>query len=209
MYSFPLISQFIVHSFFSIAPFPVFWCICICLGNSNVRGVALSFMIKTIICPMAWSSWSERQMRSPDIRIPRICRCHQNTGKGAMEKSYGLWTREIRGNEYMDRDWDCGLYHATPRSCQGCGSTSIKNLEVWRQEVQISMGHARRQQKTNLTLSETFAPVSRISSLRTLLAIATLNDLRIFAWDVDSAYLHGKIDHDLYVDFRGRVWKTW
>jgi len=28
-----------------------------------------------------------------------------------------------------------------------------------------------------------------------------LRDLRIFAWDVDSTYLHGKMDHDLYIDF--------
>jgi len=54
-------------------------------------------------------------------------------------------------------------------------------------------------QKTNLSLSDTFAPVSRITSLRILLALATLKDMRIFAWDVDSAYLHGKIDHDIYV----------
>ena len=56
------------------------------------------------------------------------------------------------------------------------------------------------QQKTNISLSDTFAPVSRISSLRTLLALATINNMRIFAWDVDSAYLHGKIDHDIYIE---------
>ena len=56
-------------------------------------------------------------------------------------------------------------------------------------------------QKTNLSLSDTFAPVSRISSLRILLALATIKDMRVFAWDVDSAYLHGKIDHDIYIKF--------
>jgi len=56
-------------------------------------------------------------------------------------------------------------------------------------------------QKTDLTPNETFAPVSRISSLCTLLALTTLNDLRIFAWDVDSAYLHGKISHDMHIAF--------
>ena len=25
--------------------------------------------------------------------------------------------------------------------------------------------------------------------------------MRIFAWDVDSAYLHGKLDHDIYISF--------
>ena len=46
-----------------------------------------------------------------------------------------------------------------------------------------------------------FAPVSRILSLRILLALATLKYLRVFAWDVDSTYLHGKINHDIYISF--------
>src|SRR5882724_10768960 len=54
-------------------------------------------------------------------------------------------------------------------------------------------------QKMNLSLSDTFAPVSHISLLWLLLALSTLKDLHIFAWDVDSAYLHGKMDHDLYI----------
>ena len=29
----------------------------------------------------------------------------------------------------------------------------------------------------------------------------TIRDLRIFAWDIDSAYLHGKLDHDIYITF--------
>src|SRR5882672_1716903 len=43
--------------------------------------------------------------------------------------------------------------------------------------------------------------MSRITSLRILLALATIRNLRIFAWDVDSAHLHGKIDHDIFVEF--------
>jgi len=53
-------------------------------------------------------------------------------------------------------------------------------------------------QKKNLSLSDTFTPMSHISSLQLLLALTTLKDLSIFAWDMDSAYLHGKMDHDLY-----------
>src|SRR5882724_5190874 len=55
-------------------------------------------------------------------------------------------------------------------------------------------------QRMNVSLSNTFALVSRISSLWVLLALAMLRDLHIFAWDVDSAYLHGKMDHDLYIN---------
>ena len=46
--------------------------------------------------------------------------------------------------------------------------------------------------KTNLSLSEIFVSVSHISSLQIILALASLKDLHIFAWDIDSAYLHGR-----------------
>ena len=29
--------------------------------------------------------------------------------------------------------------------------------------------------------------------------LLTLKNMQVFAWDVDSAYLHGRIDHDVYV----------
>src|SRR5882672_3286193 len=34
-----------------------------------------------------------------------------------------------------------------------------------------------------------------------LLALATIKYMRIFAWDGDSAYLHCKINHDIYINF--------
>jgi len=43
--------------------------------------------------------------------------------------------------------------------------------------------------------------VSQITSLHILLALAILKDMRIFAWDIDSAYLHGKIYHNIYMRF--------
>ena len=52
----------------------------------------------------------------------------------------------------------------------------------------------------NLSLSDTFTPVSHITSLRVLLALATLKDLCIFTWDLDLAYLHGKMYHNLYIN---------
>jgi len=79
----------------------------------------------------------------------------------------------------------------------------VKNLESGEKKFRSRWVVRGDQQKTNLSLSDTFAPVSRISSLRLLLALAALKDLRVFAWDVNSAYLHGKIDHDIYVAFPG------
>jgi len=44
-------------------------------------------------------------------------------------------------------------------------------------------------------------PVLWITSLCILLALATMKNMKIFTWDVDSAYLHSMIDHDIYVEF--------
>ena len=77
----------------------------------------------------------------------------------------------------------------------------VKNLEMGGKKFRSRWVVRGDKQKTNLSLSDTFAPVSCITSLWTLLALAMLNNLHIFAWDVDLAYLHGKIDHDIYIKF--------
>jgi len=77
----------------------------------------------------------------------------------------------------------------------------IKNLELGGRKFRSSWVVHGDKQKTNLSLSDSFTPVSHITSLWILLAIATIKYMRIFGWDVDSAYLHGKIDHNIYIEF--------
>ncbi|KRZ66219.1 Retrovirus-related Pol polyprotein from transposon TNT 1-94 [Trichinella sp. T8] len=47
---------------------------------------------------------------------------------------------------------------------------------------------------------ETFAPVVRYESVRTLLAIAADEDLEILQFDVKTAFLHGKIDELIFME---------
>ena len=56
-------------------------------------------------------------------------------------------------------------------------------------------------QKPNLSLSDTFMPISHITSLQILLALTTIKDMRLFTWDINSAYLHDKINHNIYINF--------
>src|SRR5882724_2492900 len=77
----------------------------------------------------------------------------------------------------------------------------IKNLESGGRKFRSRWVVHGDKQKTNVSLSDTFVPVSRITSLRILLALVTIKDMRIFAWEVDCAYLHGKIDHDIHINF--------
>ena len=46
--------------------------------------------------------------------------------------------------------------------------------------------------------NHTFAPVARWDSIRSILAIATLNDLELRQLDVKTAYLNGPLDEEIY-----------
>ena len=48
---------------------------------------------------------------------------------------------------------------------------------------------------------ETFAPTSKFSSIRSLLAVATQYDLEIHQMDVKSAFLNGELDEEIYLNW--------
>jgi len=77
----------------------------------------------------------------------------------------------------------------------------IKNLETREHKFRSHWVVQGDKQKTDLSLSDTFALVSRITSLWILPALVTIRSMRIFAWDIDSAYLHGKIQHNIFMEF--------
>lgn len=55
-------------------------------------------------------------------------------------------------------------------------------------------------QRPGIDFSGTFAPVARLSSLRLLMALAAKFDLTISQLDIETAYLNGNIDTDLYME---------
>lgn len=54
-------------------------------------------------------------------------------------------------------------------------------------------------QKKGIDYEETYAPVVRLSGIRMLLAIAAWEGLEVEQLDVESAYLNGKLDHEIYM----------
>ena len=60
----------------------------------------------------------------------------------------------------------------------------------------VAKGYA---QKYGIDYDDTFSPVVRFSSIRLLLAFAVQNDLLIHQMDVETAFLNGKLDEEIYI----------
>ena len=61
----------------------------------------------------------------------------------------------------------------------------------------VAKGYA---QKHGIDYEETFSPVVRFSSIRSLLAFAVQNDMLIHQMDVVSAFLYGKLSEEIYME---------
>ena len=55
-------------------------------------------------------------------------------------------------------------------------------------------------QKVDIEFFDTFSPVTRITSIRLLIAIATIYDLKIYQIDVKTVFLNGDLDEEIYMD---------
>ncbi|KAM1689141.1 hypothetical protein EV2_037740 [Malus domestica] len=55
-------------------------------------------------------------------------------------------------------------------------------------------------QKPGVDFNETFAPVARLDTIRTLIALAAQKEWKLFQLDVKSAFLNGTLHEEVYVD---------
>ena len=55
-------------------------------------------------------------------------------------------------------------------------------------------------QQPGIDFHETYAPVARIETIRTVIALAAQIELPIFQLDVKSAFLNGTLEEEVYVE---------
>lgn len=61
----------------------------------------------------------------------------------------------------------------------------------------VTKGYA---QFEGLDYNETFAPVAKFDSIRAILSLAAINDWELQQMDVKTAFLHGELDEDIYME---------
>ena len=55
-------------------------------------------------------------------------------------------------------------------------------------------------QRPGIDYGESFSPVMRLESLRTILALAAIHDLDVIQFDITSVYLHGTLKEEVYME---------
>lgn len=55
-------------------------------------------------------------------------------------------------------------------------------------------------QKKDLDYFDTYSPVTRITTIRTLIALASVHNIVIHQMDVKTAFLNGDLDEEIYMD---------
>ncbi|SCZ99816.1 BZ3500_MvSof-1268-A1-R1_C100g00547 [Microbotryum saponariae] len=118
-----------------------------------------------------------------------------------------VWAKAATDEFNSMRD-DFKVFTIEDRSTVPAGATIVHPKFVWktkRNALGEVTGHKARlvaqgnRQRDGIDFNETFAPVARFSSIRSLLALAAANGLHVHQADIDKAYLHGDLDHDIWM----------
>jgi hypothetical protein len=84
-----------------------------------------------------------------------------------------------------------------PIGCRWTYKTKIKKEGTQYKCRLVAQGFS---QKFGVDFRETYAPVARMASIRTLIALATKFDMELKGADISQAFLHGKLDETIYMN---------
>jgi hypothetical protein len=76
---------------------------------------------------------------------------------------------------------------------------STQDAPQWKEAIKSEIDSIM-QNHTGLDFFDTYSPVTRITSIRTLLAIAAIHNLEIHQMDVKTAFLNGELEEEIYME---------
>jgi len=102
-------------------------------------------------------------------------------------KAAGTWeiVERLRDTNVVDSKW---VFHVK-KDADG-------NISKWKAQL-VARGFT---QVYGVDYFETFAPVAKLASIHTILAIVARNNWDISMFDFHSAYLNGELDEDIYME---------
>ncbi|SGZ26794.1 BQ5605_C025g09958 [Microbotryum silenes-dioicae] len=122
-------------------------------------------------------------------------------------EEHDIWAQAAATEFTAMRD-DFKVFTIEPRSAIPPGATVVTSKFVWKTKRNahgnVTGRKARlvaqgNRQRDGIDFSETFAPVARFSSIHCLLALAAANGYHVHQADINKAYLHGELDHDIWM----------
>ncbi|SGZ16095.1 BQ5605_C029g10728 [Microbotryum silenes-dioicae] len=118
-----------------------------------------------------------------------------------------IWAQAAAAEFTAMRD-DFKVFTIEPCSALPPGATIVTSKFVWKTKRDargdVTGRKARlvaqgNRQRNGINFSETFPPVARFCSIRCLLALSAANGYHVHQADIDKAYLHGELDHDIWM----------
>jgi hypothetical protein len=136
---------------------------------------------------------------SPTIRVPET---YDEAMKGPQRKE---WTQAILDettshtiNETWDNETESYPRDQRPITGRWVFATKLdENGKVIRYKARL-VGRGFQQQ-AGVNYDETFAPVTKLKSVKLLLSLAATHDLEIKQLDFDTAFLNATLDHEVYM----------
>ncbi|GKC82663.1 putative ribonuclease H-like domain-containing protein [Tanacetum coccineum] len=119
-----------------------------------------------------------------------------------------------KGNSCIERSKLDKGYAGRASTIQATRSLDLSGFTKWKK------GYWQYTQEEGIDYNEVFAPIARIEAIRLFLAYALFKDFVVYQMDVNSAFLYGKIEEEVYVcqppgfedpdfpDKRGKIDKT-
>ena len=151
-----------------------------------------------------------RQMNAADVYVPK----HLGDARTCplSHKWLAATAAEMANMQHMGvmvqverRDVPPGVVPLPMKMVYACKALADGKIEKFKARW-VAVGYF---QKKGRDYDKTYAPVTNLMSVKTLLSIANRLDLTIFSTDVKAAFLQSELEETIYVRFDGKVYRLY